>query len=69
MLQRSSELDIAQYPVNQQIESGEPVMSENYFTVRVQWGDIQCHWGDFTGGKADRQVGCFGDHGGGSAVK
>ena len=44
-------------------------MSKNDPTVRVQQGDIQCHWGDIAGGKSDREVGCFSDYGGGGTVK
>ena len=61
MLQGGSELDTAQCPVNQWIVSGEPVMSENDPTVGVQWGDI-------ARGKSDREVGCFGDYGGGGGT-
>ena len=62
MLQGGSELDTAQYPVNQWIVSGEPVMSENDPTVGVQWGDI-------ARGKLDREVSCFGDYSGGGTVE
>ena len=62
MLQGGSELNTAQYPVNQQIVLGEPVMSENDPTVGVQWGDI-------ARGKSDREVGCFSDYSGGGTVE
>ena len=62
MLQGGSELDTAQYPVNQQIVSGEPVMSENNPAVGVQRGDIAT-------GKSDKEVSCFGDYSGGGTVE
>ena len=44
-------------------------MSKNDPTVGVQQGDIECHWGDITRGKSDREVGCFGDYSGGGTVE
>ena len=62
LLQGGSELNTAQYPVNQRIVSGESVMSKNDPAIRVQWGDI-------TGGKLDRKVGFFSDYGGCGTVE
>ena len=44
-------------------------MSENNSAVRVQQGDIKCHWGDVTRWESDGEVCCFSDHGCGHTVK
>ena len=69
MLQGGSELDTAQCPVNQQIVSGEPVVSKNDPAIRVQQGNIKCHQGDIAEGKLDKKVGCFGDCRGGGTIE
>src|SRR5271156_222847 len=43
------ESDTAQYPVNHQIVAGEPVVSKNYSTRRIKWGDIKVNNHRFTG--------------------
>src|SRR5271154_1669311 len=43
------ESDTAQYPVNHRIVAGEPVVSKNYSTRRIKWGDIKVNNHRFTG--------------------
>ena len=49
------------YPVNQQIVSGEPVVSKDQRAGRTKWSDIEVQIHTITGGKNYGQVGNFGD--------
>ena len=43
----SLEIYTAQYPVNQWIVVGEPVVSKDDLAFRIQWGQIEVHGGNF----------------------
>jgi hypothetical protein len=55
------QLDIAQYPVNQRIVAGEPVVSQNYNTSQVERGYIEVQCLNFSGWKLDRHCKCLSD--------
>src|SRR3984957_20957722 len=40
----------AQYPVNQRIVVGEPVVSKDHYARGIEHSYIKCEWGDMSGG-------------------
>ena len=60
-LQRWTEVYQPIYPVNQQIVSGEPVVSKDQRAGRIKQSDIKVQIHTITSGKYYGQVGDFGD--------
>src|SRR6266481_3873187 len=56
MLQHLAESYVAQYPVNQRIEAGEPVVSKHNYATVVQWSDKECQVLSFPGREVKLQV-------------
>ena len=68
-LQQRVERDTAQYPVNQWIEAGEPVVSQHCGTAWIQWSYIKCYGVFISWRKMDWKVYSGADDGICSAVK
>ena len=68
-LQWRAECDTAQYPVNQWIEAGEPVMSQHCSTAWVQWSYVKHYRVLILRRKMDWKVNSWEDDGIGSAIK
>ena len=64
-----SEMDFAGYPVNQRIESGEPVVSEDNRARQVEVGDKKREGHKIAGWKPDFEVESTGDVGVRRAIK
>src|SRR5271154_4547875 len=63
------ESDTAQYPVNHWIVAGEPVVSKNYSTRRIKWGDIKVNNHRFTGFEGYRDRSGLSDNSTRSAIQ
>ena len=62
------ENDTAQYPVNQWIVVGEPVVSKNQRTRRVKQSDVESNVECFTCGKLYREIYGLSDNGVASSI-
>ena len=57
----SGEDDTTQYPVNQRIVVGEPVVSQHYRAWGIERSNIKCKQSEMTGSDSDWEFNSLGD--------
>src|ERR1700720_462445 len=58
----SGEDDTTQYPVNQRIVAGEPVVFQHYRASGIERSNIKCKWSDMTSSDSDLKFNSLGDN-------